>query len=163
MAAAAARKIKDTKHAPEATKDVAEQLQRLMPKQFLAATPWAALQHFPRYHGHHPALDKPARRSRPRRPAHGRSARARPALLQLVAERKGQQDARLQELRWLLQELRVSFFGARAMYAPARCEHQAAGEGGRSWRVSSRVYPSCAPHTLAFQSKNGTKRLVWRW
>ena len=27
-----------------------------------------------------------------------------------MAERKGQQDARLQELRWLLQELRVSFF-----------------------------------------------------
>ena len=28
----------------------------------------------------------------------------------LVAERKGVQDARLQELRWLLEELRVSFF-----------------------------------------------------
>ena len=27
-----------------------------------------------------------------------------------MAERKGQQDARLQELRWLLEELRVSFF-----------------------------------------------------
>ena len=27
-----------------------------------------------------------------------------------VAERKGVQDARLQELRWLLEELRVSFF-----------------------------------------------------
>ncbi|MCY1378652.1 RNA helicase HrpA [compost metagenome] len=28
----------------------------------------------------------------------------------MVAERKGVQDARLQELRWLLEELRVSFF-----------------------------------------------------
>jgi ATP-dependent helicase HrpA len=28
----------------------------------------------------------------------------------LVAERKGVQDARLQEYRWLLEELRVSFF-----------------------------------------------------
>ena len=28
----------------------------------------------------------------------------------LVAERKGVQDARLQELRWLLEELRVSLF-----------------------------------------------------
>ena len=28
----------------------------------------------------------------------------------LVAERKGQQDERMQELRWLLEELRVSFF-----------------------------------------------------
>src|SRR5690606_18350602 len=34
--ATAARKIKDTKHAPEATKDASEQLQRLMPKRFLA-------------------------------------------------------------------------------------------------------------------------------
>ena len=28
----------------------------------------------------------------------------------LVAERKGVTDARLQELRWMLEELRVSFF-----------------------------------------------------
>ena len=28
----------------------------------------------------------------------------------LVAERKGATDARLQELRWLIEELRVSFF-----------------------------------------------------
>jgi ATP-dependent helicase HrpA len=28
----------------------------------------------------------------------------------LVAERKGQSDERMQELRWLLEELRVSFF-----------------------------------------------------
>ena len=28
----------------------------------------------------------------------------------LVAERKGQVDARMQEFRWLLEELRVSFF-----------------------------------------------------
>ena len=28
----------------------------------------------------------------------------------LLAERKGVQDARLQEVRWLLEELRVSFF-----------------------------------------------------
>ena len=28
----------------------------------------------------------------------------------LLAERKGQQDERMQELRWLLEELRVSFF-----------------------------------------------------
>jgi ATP-dependent helicase HrpA len=28
----------------------------------------------------------------------------------LVAERKGQQDARMQEYRWMLEEMRVSFF-----------------------------------------------------
>ena len=31
-------------------------------------------------------------------------------LWRLIAERKGQWDARLMELRWMLEELRVSFF-----------------------------------------------------
>ena len=30
--------------------------------------------------------------------------------MRLLAERKGQHDARLDELRWLMEELRVSFF-----------------------------------------------------
>ena len=109
--AAAARKIKDTKSAPEATKDAAEQLQRLMPKNFLAATPWAALQHFPRYlKAIVLRLDKvradPARDAQRMQEARAQDQR----FWRLVAERKGQQDARLQELRWLLEELRVSFF-----------------------------------------------------
>ena len=33
-----------------------------------------------------------------------------PVTRRLVAERKGVQDARMLELRWLLEELRVSFF-----------------------------------------------------
>ena len=40
--AAAVRKIKDTKNQPDSTADATQQLQRLMPKRFLAATPWAA-------------------------------------------------------------------------------------------------------------------------
>ncbi len=40
--AAAARKIKDTKNAPEATKDAGEQLQKLMPKDFIAVRPLGA-------------------------------------------------------------------------------------------------------------------------
>ncbi|MDO5288499.1 MAG: DUF3418 domain-containing protein, partial [Pseudomonadota bacterium] len=109
--ASAARKIKDTKGAPEAAKDAAEQLQRLVPKHFLATTPWAALQHFPRYlKAITLRLDKlradPARDSQ--RMAEVRAQDQR--FWRLVAERKGQQDERLQELRWLLEELRVSFF-----------------------------------------------------
>lgn len=109
--AAAARKIKDTRNAPEATKDAAEQLQRLLPKNFLAVTPWSALQHFPRYlKAIQLRLDKlradPARDAQ--RMAEARAQEQR--FWRLVAERKGQQDARLQELRWLLEELRVSFF-----------------------------------------------------
>ena len=107
----AARKIKDTKNAPDVAKDAAEQLQCLVPKNFIAVTPWAALQHFPRYlKAIVLRLDKlradPARDTQ--RMAEARAQDQR--FWRLVAERKGQQDARMQELRWLLEELRVSFF-----------------------------------------------------
>ena len=107
----AARKIKDTRAAPEATQDAAQQLQRLMPRDFLGVTPWAALQHFPRYlKAITLRLDKlrqdPARDAQ--RMAEVRAQDQR--FWRLVAERKGVQDARLQELRWLLEELRVGLF-----------------------------------------------------
>jgi len=109
--AAATRKIKDTKGAPDATRDAAEQLQRLMPRQFLAATPWTALQHFPRYlKAIVLRLDKlradPARDTQ--RMAEARAQDQR--YWRLVAERKGQQDARFLHARVLLEELRVSLF-----------------------------------------------------
>ncbi|MBP8286696.1 MAG: DUF3418 domain-containing protein, partial [Rhodoferax sp.] len=109
--AVAARKIKDSKATGEAAPDAAQQLARLMPKQFLSVTPWRALQHYPRYLKAITArLDKyradPARdlaRLTELRPLEQRYWR-------LVAERKGVMDDRLQEFRWLLEELRVSFF-----------------------------------------------------
>jgi ATP-dependent helicase HrpA len=108
---AAQRKIKDTKNAPEATQDVAGQLQRLMPKRFVQATPYAALSHFPRYlKAISLRLEK--FRADPARDA-SRLAELRPIeqrFWRLVAERKGQMDARLLEHRWLLEELRVSLF-----------------------------------------------------
>ncbi len=109
--ATAQRKLKDTKNAPEATADAAQQLQRLVPKNFLTTTPWAQLQHFPRYlKAVTLRLDK--YRADPARDA-ARLAELRPheqRFWRLVAERKGVTDARLQELRWLIEELRVSFF-----------------------------------------------------
>ncbi len=109
--AAALRKIKDTRNATEATLDATQQLQRLMPKRFLSATPWTALQHFPRYlKAIQLRLDK--WRADPARDA-ARLADLKPQeqrYWRLVAERKGQVDERMQELRWLLEELRVSFF-----------------------------------------------------
>jgi ATP-dependent helicase HrpA len=109
--AAAARKIKDTKNQPEATADALQQLQRLIPKRFLAATPWPALQHFARYlKAITLRLDK--LRADPARDAQ-RLAELRPQeqrYWRLVAERKGAVDDRMQELRWLLEELRVSLF-----------------------------------------------------
>ncbi|MFM1926392.1 MAG: ATP-dependent helicase HrpB, partial [Pseudomonadota bacterium] len=108
---AATRKIKDTKNAPDATADCTQQLQRLMPKNFMAATPWAQLQHCARYlKAITLRLDK--FRADPARDAQ-RLAELRPQeqrYWRLVAERKGAQDARMLEFRWLLEELRVSFF-----------------------------------------------------
>ena len=109
--AAAARKLKDTRNAPEATADVAQQLARLMPKRFLANSPWGPLQHFARYLKAITArLEK--YRADPARDA-ARLAELRPIeqrYWRLVAERKGVVDERMQEFRWLLEELRVSFF-----------------------------------------------------
>ncbi|HQS64040.1 MAG TPA: ATP-dependent RNA helicase HrpA, partial [Acidovorax defluvii] len=109
--AAAARKIKDTKNAPEATADAQQQLQRLVPKNFIAAAPWAQLAHYARYlKAITLRLEK--YRADPARDA-AKLAELRPQeqrYWRLVAERKGAVDARMQELRWLLEELRVSFF-----------------------------------------------------
>ena len=109
--AVAARKIKDTKNAPEAVADAIQQLQRLMPKRFLMDSPWAQLPHFARYLKAITArLDK--YRADPARDA-TRLAELRPQdqrYWRLVAERKGVTDERMLEFRWLLEELRVSFF-----------------------------------------------------
>jgi ATP-dependent helicase HrpA len=109
--AVAARKIKDTKNAPDATADCIQQLQRLIPKRFLQTTPWERLQHLARYlKAITLRLDK--YRADPARDA-ARLAELRPQdqrYWRLVAERKGAVDERMAEFRWLLEELRVSFF-----------------------------------------------------
>jgi ATP-dependent helicase HrpA len=109
--ATAVRKIKDTKAHPEATADAAQQLARLVPKRFMAVTPWTQLQHFPRYlKAITLRLDK--LRADAARDA-GKLGELRPQeqrYWRLVAERKGAVDDRMQEYRWLLEELRVSFF-----------------------------------------------------
>ncbi|MEJ8850719.1 ATP-dependent RNA helicase HrpA [Variovorax rhizosphaerae] len=109
--ATAARKIKDTKVQPDAVQDAAQQLQRLVGKRFVVDTPWPQLQHFARYLKAITArLDK--LRADPARDA-SRLAELRPQeqrYWRLVAERKGAVDDRMLEFRWLLEELRVSFF-----------------------------------------------------
>ena len=109
--ALAQRKIKDTKNAPDATADCTQQLQRLLPKNFLTTTPWPQLQHAARYlKAISLRLEK--YRADPARDAL-RLVELKPLeqkYWRLVAERKGQSDARMLEFRWLLEELRVSFF-----------------------------------------------------
>ena len=109
--AAAVRKIKDARAPKEVADDVAAQLARLMPKRFVADTHWLQLAHLPRYvKGIVMRLDK--LRADPARDAQ-RLAELRPLeqrWARQLAERKGVVDARLQEFRWLLEELRISLF-----------------------------------------------------
>ncbi|WP_100133501.1 ATP-dependent RNA helicase HrpA [Limnohabitans sp. B9-3] len=109
--AAANRKVKDTKTSPDSVADAAQQLQRLVGKRFITDTPFAQLQHLARYlKAVVLRLDK--LRADPARDA-AKLAELKPLdqkYWRLVAERKGVTDARMQEFRWLLEELRVSFF-----------------------------------------------------
>ncbi|MDI9333656.1 MAG: ATP-dependent RNA helicase HrpA [Cytophagales bacterium] len=109
--AAALRKIKDNKAATEPVADIQQQLQKLMNKGFVMQTPYAQLQHLPRYlKAIVMRLDK--WRADPARDA-AKLAELRPLeqrYVRRVIEQKGQMDARLEEYRWLLEELRVSFF-----------------------------------------------------
>ena len=109
--ATAQRKLKDSRPPKDAADDITAQLQRLMPKQFLSQAPYSALQHTARYlKAITLRLDK--QRADPQRDAQ-RLAELRPLeqrYLRRLAEQKGVADARLDEYRWLLEELRVSFF-----------------------------------------------------
>ncbi len=109
--AQAVRKIKDTKSQPDATADAQQQLQRLVGKRFIADTPWLRLQHLSRYlKAITLRLDK--LRADPARDTQ-RLGELRPQeqrYWRLLAERKGVVDERMSEFRWLLEELRVSFF-----------------------------------------------------
>jgi ATP-dependent helicase HrpA len=109
--AAAVRKLKDARPPKDVADDIAAQLQRLMPKRFVAQTPYAQLQHFPRYlKAIALRLDK--LKGDPERDAQ-RLAELRPLdqrYTRRLSELKGTHDARLDEFRWLLEELRVSLF-----------------------------------------------------
>jgi len=108
---AAVRKLKDSRAPKEVNDDVQAQLARLVPKRFVTGTPWAQLAHLPRYlKGITMRLDK--WRSDPERDS-SRLAELRPIeqrFLRTLADRKGVVDARLEQFRWLLEELRVSLF-----------------------------------------------------
>jgi ATP-dependent helicase HrpA len=108
---AAVRKLKDARPPKDVADDIHAQLQRLVPKRFLQLTPYAQLQHFARYlKAIHLRLDK--LRGDPARDAQ-RLAELRPLeqrYVRRLSELKGAGDARLDEYRWLLEELRVSFF-----------------------------------------------------
>ncbi len=109
---AALRKLKDTRSAPkDVVEDIQGQFQRLMPKRFVLLTPWAQLQHYPRY------LKAITLRLDKFRADAARDAKLLTELKPLeqrwqrrLAERNGAPDARLDDFRWQLEELRVSLF-----------------------------------------------------
>jgi ATP-dependent helicase HrpA len=107
----ALRKLKDSKPPKEVADDATAQLQRLVGKRFVIDTPWAALNHLPRYlRGLVMRLDKV--RAEPLRDTQ-RLAELRPIeqrFWRRLADVRGTADARLDEFRWLLEELRVSLF-----------------------------------------------------
>ena len=109
---AAQRKLKEARHLPPASAaDLQQQLQRLVGPRFLLETPWEQLAHLPRYlKAVQLRIDKarqdPAREQQ-------RLAELRPAeqrVWRLLQERRGAADERLQALRWMVEELRVSLF-----------------------------------------------------
>jgi ATP-dependent helicase HrpA len=110
---ALAKKLQAAKAFPDAVRDIEAQLARLMPKDFVSATPWERLQHFPRY------LKAAASRLDKLRADPARDARAMAELAPLetqwlredARQRKGgSRDPQLDQFRWLLEELRVQLF-----------------------------------------------------
>ncbi len=109
--AIALRKLRDARPPKEVADDVQAQLARLCPKRFVAATPWPQMAHLPRYLKA-VTLRLEKLRADPARDAQ-RLAELRPIeqrFWRVLADRKGARDARLDEFRWLLEELRVSLF-----------------------------------------------------
>jgi ATP-dependent helicase HrpA len=117
---ALAKRLAQAKGFPDAVRDIEAQLARLMPKDFVLATPWERLQHFPRY------LEAAGLRLDKLRADPSRDARAAAEIGPLEAgylreearqRRSGAVDPRLAQFRWLLEELRVQAF-AQALRTP---------------------------------------------
>jgi ATP-dependent helicase HrpA len=92
---------------PQAAEDVRQQLARLMRAHWLAQTPWARLQHYPRY------LKAAAQRLEKLRADPARDARLAAELQPLLAgwlRAPRPLSAELEQFGWLLEELRVSLF-----------------------------------------------------
>ncbi len=111
IASAIPLKLKRLTSEKALTDDVTGQLRGLFPKHFLLAAPLPQLMHYPRYlraivhRLEHYGDD-------PQRDAARQAEIERLALpwIRAVAARRGQPDPRLEEFRWMLEELRVSLF-----------------------------------------------------
>jgi ATP-dependent helicase HrpA len=110
---ALAKKLQAAKAFPEAVRDIEAQVARLMPKDFIVATPWERLQRLPVYlQAASIRLDKlRAEPARDRRAAAELAPLEAQWLREEARQRKsGGVDLRLEQFRWLLEELRVQLF-----------------------------------------------------
>ena len=108
-----AKRLQAAKAFPEAVRDIEAQLARLLPKDFVVATPYERLQHFPRYlKAASLRLDKLRADSRRDARAYTEYAPLEQAWLREDARerRLGARDPQLEQVRWLLEELRVQLF-----------------------------------------------------
>ena len=107
------KKLQGLKNFPQAQREIEEQLARLLPKNFIAATAWERLQHFARYLKA-VALRLDKLRADPARDARW-SAEFNPLWQtwqreDLKQRKQGVADPQLEQFRWLLEELRVSLY-----------------------------------------------------
>jgi ATP-dependent helicase HrpA len=93
----------------QANQDIRAQLEWLLPKRFVAETPYERMQHVPRYlKAIHLRIEK--LRSNPARDVQCMT-QLQPLLQALQKLRQaGSEDTRVEEFAWLMQELRVSLF-----------------------------------------------------
>ncbi|SCB15803.1 ATP-dependent RNA helicase HrpA [Cupriavidus alkaliphilus] len=109
------RKLLQAKPFPGAHADMEAQLGRLMGKRFIDETPYTQLVHFPRYlKGIAMRVDKlkgdPARDSQRMQEMAPLVQQWQRAEKQLRTQGRGGEDARLDEFRWMLEELRIALF-----------------------------------------------------
>ncbi|MGE6494692.1 ATP-dependent RNA helicase HrpA [Cupriavidus metallidurans] len=109
------RKMLQAKPFGSAYQDLEGQLARLMTKSFVIDTPYVQLTHFPRYlKGMAMRVDKlkgdPARDSQRIQEMTPLVQQWQRAEKQLRSQGRGAADARLDEFRWMLEELRVALF-----------------------------------------------------
>ncbi len=108
------KKLKEAQRGfPEAVKDIQEQMARLLPRRFIAGSPFERLQHFPRY------VKAAVLRLEKLRADPSREGRGMGELLPLqtlylralsAVRKSGTSDDKLEQFGWLLEELRVQLF-----------------------------------------------------
>jgi len=108
---AVTKKLSQARAFPQALADIEQQLAALVPRRFVTRTPQAQLAHLPRYlKAIGMRIDKLRGDSARDAQRAGEIAPLLANYRRLLAQRKGEPDPRLDEFRWLLEELRVSLF-----------------------------------------------------